>query len=115
MKQGSPLLLIFLTNLSAISSVANADLLNNNDVWASYETVKRTLPKDTAGALERAVDCRHFAGEINGDGSARDKEVNKTMNRLHCESVSKKVAAIKLKYKTNSAVLDAFKTYYPAE
>lgn len=115
MKQGSSLLLVLLTNLSAITSVANADLLNNNDVWANYETVKCSLPKDAARTLERAVDCDHFSGEINGDGSARDKEVNQTMNRLHCETVSKKVAAIKFKYKANPAVLDAFKTYYPDE
>lgn len=98
-----------------ISCATNASTSNNNDVWANYETIKRSLPKDAARTLERAVDCNHFSGEINGDGSARDKEVNQTMNRLHCETVSKKVAAIKLKYKTNSAVLDAFKTYYPAE
>lgn len=108
-------LLLFTVFLLIHSSKANAAILNNNDVWANYETVKRPLPKDAARTLERAVDCRHFSGEINGDGSARDKEVNQTMNRLHCETVSKKVAAIKLKYKTKPAVQDAFKTYYPAE
>lgn len=106
---------ILILLLTMISCETNAATLDNNDVWANYETVKRSLPKDAALTLERAVDCDHFSGEINGDGSARDKEVNQTMNRLHCETVSKKVATIKLKYKTNPAVQDAFKTYYPDE
>lgn len=112
---GSRILIIMFAALEGFSVGANAEELNNNDVWANYETVKRSLPKDAAHTLERAVDCYHFAGEINGDGSARDKQVNQTMSHLHCESVTKKVAAIKLKYKTNPAVLDAFKTYYPDE
>ncbi|MET3496392.1 hypothetical protein [Variovorax boronicumulans] len=37
--------------------------------------------------LQKAVSdtemCFHFAGEFNGDGSARDKEINR-MQRKHC-------------------------------
>ncbi len=35
--------------------------------------------------LERGDLCLHFAGEINGDGSAHDREIAAKMRSLRCE------------------------------
>ena len=45
-------------------------------------------------ALQKAVSdtemCFHFAGEFNGDGSARDKEINR-MQRKHCNKAGQQL------------------------
>ena len=33
------------------------------------------LPRDVIAFIERRTGCNHFAGEFNGDRSARDREV----------------------------------------
>jgi len=65
------------------------------------------LPDDAQGVAERLASCVHFGGEINGDGSAHDREVASAMTRLRCDTVDQDVAAIRRSYGDNRAVQDA--------
>ncbi len=51
-------------------------------------------------AVEDAEACFHFAGEFNGDGSARDREVAR-MQRRHCSKSSQ--ALLRKAYRANPA------------
>lgn len=66
-------------------TVAGAALLLLS-AWSSFAAEPVKFSKDEK-ALQKAVSdtemCFHFAGEFNGDGSARDKEINR-MQRKHC-------------------------------
>lgn len=42
------------------------------------------LPRDVVAFIERRTGCNHFAGEFNGDRSARDREVTRVMRELRC-------------------------------
>lgn len=56
------------------------------------------IPADARRVAERLASCTHFAGEINGDGGERDKEVGVTMSELNCDTIDKDVAAMRRKY-----------------
>ena len=43
------------------------------------------LPRDVVAFIDRRTGCNHFAGEFNGDRSARDREVTKAMRDLRCD------------------------------
>ena len=62
------------------------------------------LPADAERVVSRLQSCTHFAGEINGDRSDRDREVTAAMTELHCETIERDVAAIRSKYPDNEAV-----------
>lgn len=65
------------------------------------------LPGDARQVAERLAACSHFAGEFNGDGSDRDKEVASTMTDLRCDSIDRDVSTIRQKYADNRAVQEA--------
>ena len=65
------------------------------------------LPRDAAKVVDRIAMCQHFGGEINGDGSERDREVFRTMASLRCETVEHDASAIRRKYAGNDQVLAA--------
>jgi len=98
-----------------IAPVANAENMAARDVWKDYEATKKSLPKDASSALDRAVNCNHLGGEINGDGSQHDKEIIRAVAKLRCDKVENDVLLIKRKYKDDSAVQKAFKTYDESE
>ncbi|UXY16257.1 hypothetical protein N8I74_04350 [Chitiniphilus purpureus] len=83
-----------------------------SDPCGDYDKVRRSLPRDAAALLDRGVNCNHFAGEFNGDRSARDQEINQVLTELRCDQVEREVAAIKRKYRADPAVLKAFRVYY---
>lgn len=56
------------------------------------------VPRDVRRLVERFESCVHFAGEFNGDGSARDREVNATMTELRCDRVEQDAAVLRAKY-----------------
>ncbi|HEY1589016.1 MAG TPA: hypothetical protein VGG00_04700 [Rhodanobacter sp.] len=61
--------------------------------------------------IERSENCMHFAGEFNGDGSARDAEVNRRMDELRCNSLPRDLQALRKRYRHDpriTARLDAF-------
>ena len=101
--------------LICIAPVANAETVPVPDVWKDYEATKKSLPKDASSVLDRAVDCDHLGGEINGDESKHDKEIIREVAKLHCDKVENDVLLVKRKYKDDRAVQNAFKTYYESE
>lgn len=56
------------------------------------------IPADARRVAERLAACAHFAGEMNGDGGERDKEIGVTMSGLNCSIIDKDVAVIRRKY-----------------
>ena len=65
------------------------------------------LPGDARQVAERYASCSHFGGEINGDGSDRDKEVYAAMTELRCDTIEQDVSLIRQKYSGNRAVQEA--------
>ena len=65
------------------------------------------LPDDARLVAERLASCSHFAGELNGDRSERDKEVAATMSELRCETIDQDASAIRQKYRGSRAVQEA--------
>lgn len=52
---------------------------------AAYQAETNAKPRDPVDAFVWTVDlCSHLGGEIGGDGSAHDVEVQKTMTELNC-------------------------------
>lgn len=69
------------------------------------ESLPTGLPDDVNRLIERLQLCNHFAGEINGDGSERDKEVSATMSELKCDRIEADTASIRQKYAQDPVVL----------
>ena len=65
------------------------------------------LPRDAAKVADRIAMCQHFGGEINGDGSERDKEVFRAMTSLRCGTIDHDESVIRRKYAGNPQVLAA--------
>ena len=63
------------------------------------------LPRDARKVAERSVACQHFAGEMSGDNSERDREVNRTISRLKCNQLEADTERLKRKYRNNPKVL----------
>lgn len=62
------------------------------------KTLPPPLPANVATLIDRATQCQHFAGEINGDLSARDKEVMATMQGLQCELIATELSLAAQQY-----------------
>lgn len=65
------------------------------------------LPNEVRKLVERYESCMHFAGEFNGDGSSRDRELNATMVELRCDKVGTDTAALRVKYARHPDALKA--------
>jgi hypothetical protein len=67
------------------------------------------IPADARRVAERLASCNHFAGEFNGDGGERDKEVNAALKELSCDTIERDVAAIRRKYAADPTVEEALR------
>ena len=68
-------------------------------------------PAPVARFIERSDNCAHFAGEFGGNGSARDAEVNRELDKLRCNSLPADLRALRERYRGDvhiSARLAAF-------
>jgi hypothetical protein len=65
------------------------------------------VPADAEQVVSRLGACTHFAGEINGDRSERDRQVYAAMTELRCETIDQDVLVIRNKYPNNQAVQGA--------
>lgn len=63
------------------------------------------LPADARKVVERSAACRHFADEIAGNGSERDRQVNRQIKKLRCNSLGNDANRIRQKYKPRPEVL----------
>lgn len=75
-------------------------------VAAATSTADR-LPREVRKLVDRYASCTHFAGEFNGDGSVRDREVNATMVKLRCDTVEQDAAALRGKHARHPGALKA--------
>jgi len=67
------------------------------------------LPAEVEAAIKRLELCHHFAGEIGGDGSVRDKEVGKALRQYHCDRAPGTIKSLKRKYQSNDHVSTALR------
>jgi hypothetical protein len=67
-------------------------------------TSSARLPAEVSAAIKRLELCHHFAGEISGDGAARDKEVGKALRRHRCDKIAGTIKTLKRKYQSNVQV-----------
>jgi hypothetical protein len=61
-------------------------------------------PTPVATFIERSENCMHFAGEFNGDGSARDAEVNRRMDQLRCNALPHDLQVLRKRYRGDAHV-----------
>lgn len=66
-----------------------------------------SVPRPVTQLVERAQNCTHFAGEFNGDQSAHDREINRVMTELRCETVERDVVAARKRYAKDANALAA--------
>ncbi|XID74492.1 hypothetical protein ACF3NA_08125 [Alkanindiges sp. WGS2144] len=85
--------------LSSISTLALAS--------PTTQPQKNALPKDAQVFLQRYEMCWHFAGELNGDGSKRDHELNREMAKLRCHTIERDEQNFRKKYASNKEVMAA--------
>lgn len=65
------------------------------------------LPRDVAAFIDRRTSCNHFAGEFNGDRSARDRQVTRAMDHLRCGRLDADEAKLRERHARAPAVLRA--------
>jgi len=65
------------------------------------------LPKDVVAFVERRTGCNHFAGEFNGDRSARDREVTRAMRGLRCGALERDEVRLQRRYANDPQALKA--------
>jgi hypothetical protein len=65
------------------------------------------LPREVIAFVERRTGCNHFAGEFNGDRSARDREVTKAMRELRCDRLETDEARLRRRHLAKPQVLNA--------
>jgi hypothetical protein len=94
--------------LIAVAVVTGCSGTPEGSVHSSSEKLFVTdfpdIPSDARVVADRLASCAHFAGEINGDGSARDKEVFSIMAKLHCDTINQDVMVVRRKYAGTRAV-----------
>lgn len=88
-----------LTTLIAVQNIAIATPASSKN---------QPLPKSVNAFMERYSACYHYAGEFNGDGSARDAQLNRQMAKLRCDNIEKDTSAFRKKYATNKKVMAEF-------
>ena len=87
--------------------LAAINTLMPSNSWAETGLVTDypELPADARKVVERSAACTHFADEIAGNGSERDRQVNRQIKKLHCNSLEKDANRIRQKYKSRPEVL----------
>jgi hypothetical protein len=65
------------------------------------------FPPDVILMRDRLTMCKHYAGEFNGDGSKRDKEINASMKKLKCDKVRNDFKVTRKRYANNDIIANA--------
>ncbi|MCA0327252.1 MAG: hypothetical protein LCH89_16870 [Proteobacteria bacterium] len=65
------------------------------------------LPADARKVVERSAACRHFADEIAGNGSERDRQVNRQIKKLRCNSLENDANRIRQKIQVQAGSAQA--------
>jgi len=91
--RGCPLGLLLIA-LAAQTASAQSPVRPADDSW----------PRPVAQFIERGRNCQHFAGEFGGDGSPRDAEVNRAMDKLRCNSLPVDLRTLRQRYRADARV-----------
>lgn len=91
-------------------------------LWCAMavQTARALPPGKTAGTwpepVARFIQCSdhslHFAGEFNGNHSARDAEVNRRMDALRCNSLPGDLQALRKHYRADAGINARLATFY---
>ncbi|HOY70415.1 MAG TPA: hypothetical protein PL131_07635 [Methylotenera sp.] len=73
--------------------------------FSQQANAEQTLPHDVNLFIQNADTCYHFAGEISGDNSKRDKEVQQNM-RKPCNAADRQYKQLMKKYKHNTKLIE---------
>ena len=92
-RPGYPRGLLLIALVAQVAS-AQSPVHRANDNW----------PRPVARFIERSGNCQHFAGEFGGDGSPRDAEVNREMDKLRCNSLPADLRTLRQCYRTDARV-----------
>ena len=63
-----------------------------------YSIKFASTPKEVQELIDRQDMCGHFAGEFNGDGGERDKEVTRETDKLRCSGLDFNTLELLKKY-----------------
>lgn len=107
---------VLLTGVTLAAMSAFACELHDAMEAATTKTCTQTGEKDgklefancppaVTDFLNRAVTCQHFAGEINGDKSERDREVQAIMTKNRCGTIAKQRSHLEAKYVKDAGVM----------
>ena len=77
------------------------------DYQRTMDALTRGLPPDASALVYRIADCNHWGGEEPYD-DARKAEIEKAMNQLDCNGLSRDEASLRRRYAADRLVLDAF-------
>jgi hypothetical protein len=77
------------------------------DYQSTMDALTRGLPPDASALVYRIVDCNHWGGEEPYD-NARKAEIEKAMDQLDCNGLSRDEASLRRRYAADRVVLDAF-------
>ena len=86
------------------SSTSDSGQMSAASSAKQRSTSLQPIPAEVDAAIKRMELCHHFAGEIGGDSSDRDKEVGRALRRYRCERVPETIKALKRKYQSNDGV-----------
>ena len=92
----------------SVAVFATLIAVQNVAIAAPASAKNQPLPKSVNAFIERYSACYHYAGEINGDGSTRDAQLNRQMAKLRCDTIEKDTQQFRKKYAGNKKVMAAF-------
>jgi hypothetical protein len=102
---GTMALLVLSLSLAAVDSAAAPPDRARGTSGAPHATIEPALPRDATRAIRRAEICHYLAGELGGDGSNRDREVNDALRRNRCSGAHAALERLKAKYRHRPAVV----------
>ena len=91
----------------AVSVLATLIAVQSVAIAAPAPSKSQVLPKSANAFIQRYSACYHYAGEFNGDGSARDAQLNRQMAKLRCDTIEKDTQQFRKKYAGNKKVMAA--------
>jgi hypothetical protein len=98
-------ILVFSIGVTSATLVLAGTDTTNQSATSQAESKASVIPRDAARAIRRAEVCHFLAGELGGDNSKRDKEVNDALKRNRCSSVAAELRRLKIKYQNQAQVL----------
>ena len=91
----------------AVAVLATLIAVQNVAIAAPDSAKIQSMPKSVNVFIQRYSACYHYAGEFNGDGSARDAQLNRQMAKLRCDTIEKDTQQFRKKHAANKKIMAA--------